>query len=112
MQKGAAVHKKYLVELTKDERERLLKLIRAGEAPAKMLNRARILLKVDQGEHAGGEGPAPADREIARMLETSSATVGRVRAGDSFVRAWTPRWNARCPIGSTSDPSTVGPRRA
>ena len=71
--------KKYVVELTKEERERLLKLISAGEAPARMLNRARVLLKADTGEHAT-DGPAPlADREIASMLETSSATVGRVR---------------------------------
>jgi hypothetical protein len=34
-----------------------------------MLNRARILLKADTGEHATEEGPALADREIARMLE-------------------------------------------
>jgi hypothetical protein len=72
------VKKKYVVELTKEERERLLKLIRAGEAPARMLNRARVLLKADIGEHTSG-GPALADREIAGMLETSSATVQRVR---------------------------------
>lgn len=71
--------KKYVVELTQEERGRLLKLIRAGEAPARMLNRARILLKADQGEHASGGPAPPGDREIARMLETSSATVGRVR---------------------------------
>jgi hypothetical protein len=72
------VRKKYVVEMTNEERDRLLKLIRSGEAPARMLNRARILLKADVGEHAG-EGPALGDCEIARMLETSSATVGRVR---------------------------------
>src|SRR5215210_6028199 len=44
-----------------------------------MLNRARVLLKADIGEHAAGGGPALGDREIARMLETSAATVGRVR---------------------------------
>ena len=71
--------KKYLVELTKDEREGLLKLISSGEAPARMLNRARILLKADTAQHAGSEGSAPGDREISRMLETSSATVQRVR---------------------------------
>lgn len=70
--------KKYVVELTKEERERLLKLISAGEAPARMLNRARVLLKADIGEHASGE-PALADRRIAGMLETSDATVARVR---------------------------------
>lgn len=72
------MRKKYVVELTEEERGRLLKLIRAGEAPARMLNRARILLKADTGEHAS-EASTPGDREIARMLETSSATVGRVR---------------------------------
>jgi hypothetical protein len=80
MPKGATtVKKKYVVELTKEERERLLKLIRAGEASARMLNRARILLKADTGEHSEGKDPALADREISEMLETSSATVGRVR---------------------------------
>ena len=49
-----------------------------------MLNRARVLLKADQGEHAGEEGPTPGDREIAGMLETSSATVERVR--ERFIR--------------------------
>lgn len=70
--------KKYVVELTKEERTRLRGLISAGLAPARMLNRARVLLKADTGEHAGG-GPAPADQEVAGMLETSAATVGRVR---------------------------------
>ncbi len=53
MLKGVAVRKKYVVELMREERERLLGLIRTGEAPARMLNRARVLLKADQGEHAG-----------------------------------------------------------
>jgi transposase len=69
--------KKYVVELTQDERQRLHKLIWAGSAPARMLNRARILLKADVGEHA--EGEPLLDREIAPMLETSTATVQRVR---------------------------------
>jgi hypothetical protein len=71
------MNKKYVVELTKAERGRLLKLLSAGTAPARMLTRARILLKADVGEHA--EGPSLFDREIAGMLETSAATVGRVR---------------------------------
>lgn len=70
--------KKYMVEFTKEERECLLKLISVGEASARMLNRARIFLKADVGEHTGG-GPAPADRQIAGMLETSDATVACVR---------------------------------
>jgi transposase len=71
------MNKKYVVELTKDERKRLRKLISAGSAPARMLNRARILLKADLGEHC--EGRVLIDREIAAMLETSTVTVQRVR---------------------------------
>lgn len=77
MLKEVAVRKKYIVELTEEERGRLLKLIRAGEAPARMLNRARILLKTDVGKHA--EGELLVDRQIAPMIETSTATVQRVR---------------------------------
>jgi transposase len=69
--------KKYVVQLTQEERERLRKLISAGSAPARMLNRARILLKADVSEHA--EGERLIDRQIAPMLETSTATVQRVR---------------------------------
>ena len=71
--------KKYVVKLTEGERERLLKLVSVGTAPARMLNRARVLLKADRGEHAGEGRPALTDREVAGMLETSEATVGRVR---------------------------------
>ena len=69
--------KKYMVVLTQDERERLRKLISAGSASARMLNRARILLKADVGKHS--EGESLLDRQIAPMLETSTATVQRVR---------------------------------
>jgi hypothetical protein len=44
--------KKYLVELSEQEREYLHKLIYSGTAPARKLDRARILLKVDVGKHA------------------------------------------------------------
>jgi hypothetical protein len=68
------VNKRYVVELTKAERERLLKLVSSGTAPARMLNRARVLLKAD------AEGPDRwTDERIAGALETSVATVGRVR---------------------------------
>lgn len=69
--------KRYVVELTYDERESLKQLISRGSAKARMLNRARILLKADVGKHAEG-GPL-SDREIAPMLETSTATVQRLR---------------------------------
>jgi transposase len=65
--------KKYLVELSEQEREYLHKLISSGTAPARKLNRSRILLKADVGKHA--EAKALSDRQIARMLETSTATA-------------------------------------
>src|SRR3712207_2746069 len=70
--------KKYLVELTEQERAYLHKLISAGTPPARKLNGARILLKADLvGKHA--EGEVFSDRQIAQMLETSTATVQRAR---------------------------------
>jgi hypothetical protein len=57
------MNKKYVVKLTKDERGRLRKLISEGESLERMLNRARILLKADQGEHT--EGLALINRQIA-----------------------------------------------
>src|SRR5215210_8127523 len=71
--------KRYIVELTEDERGSLKRLISRGSAPARMLNRARILLKADVGEHSEHRGEALPDGAIASMLETSAATVGRVR---------------------------------
>jgi winged helix-turn helix protein len=70
--------KKYLVELSEQEREYLHKLISSGTASARKLNRARILLKADvTGKHP--EAQALSDRQIARTLETSTATVQRAR---------------------------------
>jgi transposase len=69
--------KKYVVELTEDEREYLYGLISAGSAPARRLNRARILLKADVSKRT--EGKPLLDRQIAPMLETSTTTVQRVR---------------------------------
>ena len=71
------MRKKYIVGLTEQEREYLHKLISAGTAPARKLNRARILLKADVGKHTKEE--TLTDREIAQMLETSLATVQRAR---------------------------------
>jgi hypothetical protein len=66
---------KYAVHLTEAERARLRTLIGSGEAPARMLTRARILLKANQGE--GGAGWT--DEAIAGALEVHPTTVARVR---------------------------------
>lgn len=67
--------KKYIVRLSADERERLNTLINAGKHPARMLLRARILLKADISE--AGEGWS--DSRIAEALDTSTDTVLRTR---------------------------------
>ena len=69
------MHKRYVVTLTKDERERLERLIAAGREPARKLMHARILLKAD----AGAMGPGWVDTEIAEAVEVSQPTVARVR---------------------------------
>ena len=67
--------KRYVVTLSAEERERLQTLIRSGKHPARRLMRARILLKADASE----AGDAWSDSQIAEGLETSLATVARVR---------------------------------
>jgi transposase len=64
------MNKTYIVDLTQEEQECLLKLVKTGEHPARKMNRARILLLAD--EHR-------MDREIADVLHTSIPTVQRTR---------------------------------
>jgi homeodomain-containing protein len=66
---------KYAVELTEAQRAHLRSLIGAGEAAARALTRARVLLKANQGEG----GPAWTDAAIAGALEVHPTTVARVR---------------------------------
>ena len=67
--------KKFIVELDAAERERLNALISKGNAPAKTILKARILLKADQA--AGG--PGWLDAEIVEALDTNLMMVMRVR---------------------------------
>ena len=62
--------KKYVVTLTDEEREKLLKLIGSGTAKARTISRARILLKANE---------AWQDQEISRALDVSIPTIERVR---------------------------------
>ncbi len=66
---------KYAIELTEADRARLRTLVGAGSAPARMLTRARIVLKANQG--AGGA--AWSDAAMAGALEVHPTTVARVR---------------------------------
>ena len=67
--------KRYKVTLEADERQQLHDLIAAGQAAARKLAHARILLKADAAEG----GPAWPDHRIADALEVSTDTVERVR---------------------------------
>jgi transposase len=68
-----ALKDKFIVRLTGEQRQALAKLAATGKRPAATITRARLLLKAD----VGGDG-WPDDR-IAEALDTSAATVARVR---------------------------------
>ena len=60
----------YAVQLTPDERERLSRLIRSGKSSARIVARARILLKVAEGWNAP---------QVAAALDVSKGTVHRAK---------------------------------
>jgi transposase len=62
--------KKYIVDLTAEERMMLEQLLQKGKSSARKLTRARILLQADEGL---------TDEEIATALEVAIATVERTR---------------------------------
>jgi hypothetical protein len=69
------IAKKYLVNLSREERGRLDEFIRKGKRTAQLLTKARILLKADTSET--GEGWS--DSRIAEALDTSIANIERTR---------------------------------
>ena len=62
--------KRYAIELTAEERERVNRLIRAGKHAARIATRARILLRIDEGWKVP---------QIAAALDVSEGTVYRVK---------------------------------
>jgi hypothetical protein len=67
--------KRHMVELSDEERERLDGLIHMGKHPARLLTKARILLKADVSEAREGWS----DSRIAEALFASTDTVARTR---------------------------------
>lgn len=65
----------YRIALTEAQRAELRGLVGSGTAPARMLTRARILLKADHGEG----GPGWSDAAIVGALDVNASTVLRVR---------------------------------
>jgi transposase len=68
--------KKYVVDLSAEERTTLEQLLQGGKSSARKLTRARILLQADEGL---------TDEEIATALDVGLATVERTR--QRFVEA-------------------------
>lgn len=67
--------KKYIVELTGNERSQLQALVQKGKAAAYKIKHAHILLKADQGP----EGLGWKDSEIAQVFHCHVTTVENVR---------------------------------
>ena len=64
------VREKYAVQLTQEERNQLEHMVRAGRGSARVINRARILLKTGEG------WPAP---KVAQALDVCQGTVFNVK---------------------------------
>ena len=62
--------KKYIVDLTAEERDTLLRLTRSGKPAARKVTRARIFLKADEGL---------TDEQSAEEVGTSRPTIERTR---------------------------------
>lgn len=64
------VQEKYGVQLTPEEQEQLRQLIRSGQHSARIITRARILLRTDEGWSAS---------RVSAALDTSPRTVVRTK---------------------------------
>jgi len=69
------MYQKYVVKLTDEHKQHLEKLITSGTSPARMLTRARILLKSDQSEN----GPNWSYEKIAEAFDVSEMLIRDVR---------------------------------
>ena len=72
------VAEKYAVRLSSEDRDQLERLIRSGQRSARVINRARILLKTDEGWSASQLAAAPVS-STGQALDTSPRTVFRTK---------------------------------
>ena len=89
----ATTIKKYIVRLSKEERDQLDEMIRKGKRSAQLLTKARILLKAD----VSGAGEGWSDKRIAEALDTSVANVERTRrqlVEEGFEAVLTRKYNS------------------
>ena len=67
--------KKYIVELTSEERKQLKQIITKGKTVGYKIRHAQMLLKVDQGK----QGPGWQDKRVAEAFGSHVTTVERLR---------------------------------
>lgn len=67
--------KKYVVELTSEERKQLKELVKKGKVAGYKIRHAQMLLKADQGK----QGPGWQDKQIAEAFGAHLTTVERLR---------------------------------
>jgi hypothetical protein len=70
---GGAMHKKYIVRLTDEERETLKQVIDKQKGTSQKVRRAQVLLKAD------AQGPGWTDAKIADAFGCRSKTVENIR---------------------------------
>ena len=69
------MEKRWIVELSQEERHQLEQLINKGNVSGYKIKHAHMLLKADEGEH----GPSWPDTQIAEAYNTSESTVRNLR---------------------------------
>jgi transposase len=67
--------KKNSIELTKEQRGELEEVIKKGQLPARKMQHAQVLLKIDSGE----KGPNWLDEQLREAFGVSAPTVWRIR---------------------------------
>jgi transposase len=67
--------KKYIVELTSEERKQLQQLVKKGKVPGYKIRHAQMLLKTVQGN----KGPGWPDVQVAEVFAAHVTTVERLR---------------------------------
>jgi len=67
--------KKYIVELTSEERKQLQQLVKKGKVSGYKIRHAQMLLKADQGN----KGPGWPDVQVAEVFAAHVTTVERLR---------------------------------
>jgi hypothetical protein len=86
--------KVYVVDLTKEEKSELLKLVGKGEVRARKMNRAHILLLAEEDR---------TDKKIAKALHTTAPPQSSGRAGAWWKAGWsTPSTSRRVPGAGAS----------